>query len=102
MQSDERYTESYVNMRRNRGYGPIKIKHELQQRGISPELADNFVEFDDEIWLDTAYQAYEKKFAHRSEDGALNSANERAKRMRFLQSRGFTGDIIQKTLAHFG
>ena len=102
LQSDERYTESYVNMRRNRGYGPLKIKQELQQRGISSELVDNFVHFNDDIWLDTAYQAYEKKFAHRLQDGALDTANERAKRMRFLQSRGFTGDIIQKTFAHFG
>ena len=98
LQSDERYTESYVNMRRNRGYGPLKIKQELQQRGVSSNLVDLFVEFDDEVWLDTAYQAYEKKFAAK----VLSSANERAKRMRFLQSRGFTGDIIQKTFAHFG
>ncbi len=98
LQSDERYAESYVNMRRNRGYGPLKIKQELQQRGVSSDLVDLFVEFNDEIWLDTAYQAYEKKFAAK----VLSSANERAKRMRFLQSRGFTGDIIQKTFAHFG
>lgn len=102
LQSDERYTESYVNMRRNRGYGPLKIKQELQQRGISSELVDSFVQFNDEIWLDTAFQAYEKKFAHRPKDKAFDSANERAKRMRFLQSRGFTGDIIQKTFAQFG
>ena len=98
LQSDERYAESYVNMRRSRGYGPLKIKQELKQRGVSSELVDDFVEFNDEIWLDTAYQAYEKKFAAK----ASESANERAKRMRFLQSRGFTGDIIQKTFAHFG
>ncbi len=61
LQSDERYTESYVNMRRNRGYGPLKIKQELKQRGISSELADSFVEFDDDIWLQTACAAYEKK-----------------------------------------
>lgn len=97
LQSDERYTESYVNMRRRRGYGPLKIKLELQQRGISSELVDAYVEFNDEVWFDTACQAYEKKFAAK----VLDSANERAKRMRFLQSRGFTGDIIQKTFDTF-
>lgn len=95
MQSDERYTESYVNMRRNRGYGPLKIKQELQQRGVSTELVEAYVEFNDRVWLETARQAYEKKFGGKT----LDTANERAKRMRFLQSRGFTGDIIQKTLA---
>ncbi len=98
LQSDERYTESYVNMRRNRGYGPLKIKQELQQRGVAGELVELFVEFNDNAWLETACQAYEKKFAAKP----LDTANERAKRMRFLQSRGFTGDIIQKTFARFG
>ncbi len=94
LQSDERYTESYVHMRRNRGYGPLKIKLELQQRGVSSELVEAYVEFNDKIWLETARLAYEKKFAGK----LLETAKERAKRMRFLQSRGFTGDIIQKTL----
>ncbi len=94
LQSDERYTESYVNMRRNRGYGPLKIKLELQQRGVSAELVEAYVEFNDQSWLETARQAYDKKFGGK----LLETAKERAKRMRFLQSRGFTGDIIQKTL----
>jgi regulatory protein len=98
LQSDERYAESYVHMRRKRGYGPLKIKLELQQRGIPPELVDKHVEFNDEVWLKTACQAYKKKFAGK----VLDTANERAKRMRFLQSRGFTGDIIQKTFNTFG
>ena len=106
LQSDERYAESYVHMRRNRGYGPLKIKQELQQRGVSSELVDAYVEFNDKIWLDTACQAYEKKFGGLAMGDAMESgaksAKERAKRMRFLQSRGFTGDIIQKTFSTFG
>ncbi len=98
LQSDERYAESYVHMRRKRGYGPLKIKQELQQRGVPSDLVEIHVEFNNEIWLETACLAYEKKFAGK----ALDSANERAKRMRFLQSRGFTGDIIQKTFESFG
>lgn len=97
LQSDERFAESYVHMRRKRGYGPLKIKFELQQRGISPELLDIYVEFNDEVWFETACQAYEKKYGAKP----LDSANERAKRMRFLQSRGFSGDIIQQTFETF-
>jgi len=93
LQSDERYAESYVQMRRRRGYGPLKIKQELQQRGVPLDLVDAYVDFYDEVWLETACQAYEKKYGGK----VLDSPNERAKRMRFLQSRGFTGDIIQKT-----
>ncbi len=97
LQSDDRYTESYVHMRRKRGYGPLKIKQELQQRGISSGLIDAHVAFSDKLWLDTACQAYEKKFACKE----ISNAKERAKRMRFLQTRGFTGDIIQKTFTRY-
>jgi regulatory protein len=97
LQSDERFAESYVHMRRKRGYGPLKIKLELQQRGISSALIDIYVEFNDEVWFETACQVYEKKFGAK----LLDSANERAKRMRFLQSRGFSGDIIQQTFETF-
>ena len=34
LQSDERFTESYVNHRFNAGSGPLKIRHELRQRGM--------------------------------------------------------------------
>ena len=105
LQSDERYAETYVYMRRKRGYGPLKITQELQQRGVSSDLVEAYIEFNDKIWLDTARQAYEKKFGCQSVSGSMkggaNSAKERAKRMRFLQSRGFTGDIIQKTFSSF-
>jgi regulatory protein len=106
LQSDERYAETYVHMRRKRGYGPLKIQQELQQRGVSSDLVEAFVEFNDKVWLETACQAYEKKFGAMSMSGSTqgeaNSAKERAKRMRFLQSRGFTGDIIQKIFSTFG
>lgn len=101
LQSDERYAETYVYMRRKRGYGPLKITQELQQRGVSSDLVEAYVEFNDKIWLDTACQAYEKKFGSSPMEYEANSPKERAKRMRFLQSRGFTGDIIQKTFSSF-
>ena len=97
LQSDARYTESYIHSRLHRGFGPLRIKQELKERGVSIELVNDFVDFHDEVWLDTACKEYEKKFG----DLATESAKERAKRMRFLQSRGFTGDIIQKTFDTF-
>lgn len=97
MQSDARYTESYVHSRGRRGFGPLRIKIELQERGVSPELVSSYVDFDDRVWLEVACKEYEKKFGTE----ATHSAKDRAKRMRFLQSRGFTGDIIQKTFATF-
>ncbi len=33
--SDERFAEALVNVRRARGYGPLRIRHELEQRCVS-------------------------------------------------------------------
>ena len=33
LQSDERYAESYVRQRVDKGYGPIRIRQELRQKG---------------------------------------------------------------------
>ena len=97
LQSDARYVESYVHSRSRRGFGPMKIKVELQDRGISPDLADSFVDFNSQDWLEIACREYQKKFGHL----ATKDTKERAKRMRFLQSRGFTSDIIQQTFETF-
>lgn len=97
LQSDARYVESYVHSRGRRGFGPLRIKLELQERGVSTDLVDAYVDFNDQIWLETARKEYEKKFGAQ----ASKSVKDQAKRMRFLQSRGFTGDIIQKTFAAF-
>ena len=33
--SDQRYAESYINMRRGKGYGPLRIALELRERGVA-------------------------------------------------------------------
>jgi len=42
--SDERFTESYVNHRYNAGMGPVKIRYELRQKGVSDALAEEYIE----------------------------------------------------------
>ena len=38
LQSDERFSEAYIRSKTQAGYGPIKIKMELTQKGISMNL----------------------------------------------------------------
>ena len=97
LQSDARFTESYIHSRSKRGFGPLRIKYELQQRGISSDLVDTHVDFNDQVWLQNSYREYEKKFGVHS----VKSTQDQAKCMRFLQSRGFTNDIIRKTIDEF-
>ena len=95
LQSDARFAEGYVYSRMRRGYGPLRIRQELQARGVTASLLDAHVDFSDPNWLQVAREEYAKKF------GATlgMSLKERAKRMRYLQNRGFTSDIIKQTLA---
>lgn len=96
LQSDARYAQSYVFSRTRRGFGPLHIKLELQKRGVSAGLVETCIDFKDQAWTQVAIREYKKKFG--AQPTAM-SIKERAKRVRYLQSRGFTGDIIKVTLA---
>ncbi|MCY4421291.1 MAG: regulatory protein RecX [Gammaproteobacteria bacterium] len=97
LQSDARFTESYVYSRTRRGFGPLRIRQELQARGVAESLVSTHMDFNDPQWRKLACQEYEKKFG----DTMAGSVKERARRMRYLQNRGFTSDIIRQTLASF-
>ena len=89
--SDERFAETYVRSRQNRGFGPIKIRSELSSKGIANRLIEEFLDIASVHWIDIARQEYKKKY--KASD--LESYKEWAKRARFMQSRGFTMEHIQ-------
>lgn len=93
--SDERFTESYIHMRRQRGYGPLRISAELRERGIAAELISLYLEMDDEGWQELLQQQYVKKYGTSMAD----SYEEKARRVKYLQNRGFALDRILKSLS---
>ncbi len=88
-QSDERFSQGFIQMRFNQGKGPVKISLELKQRGI-----DQFdlSEFD---WFDLAKTVREDKYGL----GIPSEYSEQAKQKRFLQSRGFDFDQINQSFS---
>ncbi len=94
LQSDERFAESYTRFRRLKGLGPTRIKAELREKGVSENLISALVYKDDPHWLDTAKQVLEKKYGETRPE----SAEEVAKRIRFLSYRGFEYDLIEAAL----
>ncbi|HKK15210.1 MAG TPA: regulatory protein RecX [Gammaproteobacteria bacterium] len=94
LQSDNRFTEMYIHTRINKGYGPVRIKQELQQRGIDNTLIAHHLERPEEDWLEISRRVREKKFG-KALPGDIKS---KMKQSRFLQQRGFNGDLIRKTL----
>jgi len=94
LQSDERFTEAYLRQRSDKGYGPQRIAAELGERGIDDSLisaALRQAETEGEIdWFERAEAVYARKFGNRP----IADIKERAKRLRFMQYRGFTHEQI--------
>lgn len=91
--SDRRFAEAYVRFRSERGFGPLRIRAELRERGVAEDLVDEYLIVDDARWLDLARAQHRKKYAEVAVD-----FKERAKQARFLQGRGFSGETISNVL----
>jgi regulatory protein len=89
--SNSRYLESYLHARRQKGYGPLKIRAELASRGISEDLIEHHLNITDNAWFALAQKAWQIHFK-----GLMPSDfKARVKQMRFLQQRGFTSEHIK-------
>jgi len=96
LQSDERFTESYVRYRKSRGFAYLHIKADLGGRRVSDSLVTKHLLIDDEDWQVTANQLVVKKLRHQ-ESPSYGSKLHR-KLTRFLESRGFASNQIRKAL----
>ena len=94
LQSDQRFAETFVQSRINQGKGPVRIRLDLGQRGVSDTLIEQALEASGANWNALAIDASAKKFG----DGQAVDFNEKAKRMRFLQYCGFEPDQIQSAV----
>lgn len=102
-QSDQRFAEVFCRSRVQRGQGPLRIRQELQLRGIHTALAQAAMDqLQQEVdWFELALEQLQRKF-RRPIDPAqdrLQQAKERARRQRYLAYRGFFSDAIQFAIA---
>jgi regulatory protein len=93
--SDSRFSEQFVFQRTRRGQGPLKILHELAQRGVDEDTARAHVDPSDPGWVDGARQARAKRFG----PVPPGDIRERARQSRFLQQRGFAAEQVRGALA---
>lgn len=96
LQSDDRFTESYVSYRKSRGFAYLHIKGDLNSRRVSESLIAKHLLADDEHWQLAAEQLVVKKLRHQ-EPPSFGSKLHR-KLTRFLESRGFASADIRKAL----
>jgi len=84
--NERRFLEQYVHQRRQRGYGPIRIKLELQERGIDGALIEDYLDEADDRWIAQARAVRMKKFGEMPPE----TVNDKARQLQFLRYRGFT------------
>ncbi len=92
--SDDRYAISTCRHRSNRGYGWRYIANELKQKGVCSTIIQQLHDNCEIDWYLQAELAYNKRFGELSVKDAQDVQKEKAKRIRFLQYRGFSTDEI--------
>jgi regulatory protein len=84
--SDARFTEAFINQRISQGSGPLKIRAELRQKGVSDAMISEFLNERDPFWRESAQAVRSKKYGSE----LPSDLKEKARQSRFLQSRGFS------------
>ena len=92
---DERFCEAFVRMRANGGYGPVRVRAELKEKGVADQLISTYMAEHEADWFEQAKQVFEKKFGLAPD----TDAKSRAKQQRFLAQRGFSFEQIKSALA---
>jgi regulatory protein len=94
LQSDDRFAESFARQRAGRGYGPARVRQEMREKNLSDIAIARAFEAAELDWWALAEQVFRKKFG---EPGALE-LKEKARRIRFMQYRGFSADHYEHLL----
>ena len=91
--SDERFAESYFQSRKSRGFGPLRIKNELIQKGVQESIFYSIQSETD--WSAFAFIALEKKINGKKPDDTKTIL----KLKNFLNYRGFEFQDINKAFS---
>ena len=78
-----------MQQRSAKGVGPLKLASELIKKGIDRNLIDHSIKQLDTDWTEVAKQVADSKYILEDLD-----QHEKARIVRFLNSRGFTTDQI--------
>jgi regulatory protein len=84
-QNDERFAFALARSRQSAGYGPQRIRAEMQQHGLASELIDQAVCALECDWLEMAHGLVERRYLRKIQQ----DPNQARKAVDFLLRRGF-------------
>jgi regulatory protein len=92
--SDERFAEGFVASRVRNGKGPVRIRMELKQRGVDMDTIRAYLDDAGFDWHSLAREVRVRKYG----EAQPKEFEEKARQMRFLEYRGFTGEQISRAV----
>lgn len=93
LQSDQRYCEQLARSRKSRGYGPLRIRHDLEHAGISRAEAEAWIDEERAFWRARALEQARRRIGQERPD---QKSLQRV--ARHLSQRGFGSDIVAYVL----
>ncbi len=91
--NDARVAETLVHRRAGK-LGGMRLRQELQAKGVSPDLVAETMAGLKDSELARARAIWQKKFGHVATDAAT-----RNRQARFLATRGFSGEVVRKIVS---
>lgn len=94
---DSRFVTRFLASRSRKGYGPARIRQELNQKGIARAAIDEAMRECDIDWCELAYEQAVRKYG----EPLPREFSEKVKIQRFLLYRGFLMEDIQDIWRNF-
>lgn len=91
--SEARVVESVLHQRATQ-YGALRLRQELQHKGVAAEAIAQAVASVADTEFARALSLWQRRFA------PADDARERARQSRFLLARGFSGAVVARVLRH--
>ncbi len=89
-QDDARFAEVYASSRFDKGYGPLRLRRDLQERGIAAAVVTTVLATFADQWSDRLQRLRRRRFG----EPLPTTPAEQARQVRFLRQRGYTMDQI--------
>ena len=96
LQSDERFASDYTRSKVKGGYGPIRIKTGLLEKGVEKKSALGSLKELKIDWFECAKRTYDKKF-----DAEITDFKDYARRVRFLAYKGFETEHVKAVMGEW-
>ena len=96
---DKKFTEEYINYRKNRGFGFIRIRYELLMKGIDKKIIDSAI--DKNFNPDDDFERIKAILTKRIKTEPPFCENFLFKQSLYLKKRGFQDDLIIRALKEY-